>query len=346
MPSSKSSPAAIAQPIIYLEIDVHKESIIVVVRVLTYTSRSTLGARVAEKVIVVAGATGRLGGRISRVLRDRGARVRAIIRPDTTRGSVGELRRIGVTVAEADYRDADRLTHACEGASCVVSALAGTRDAIVDAQTALLDAAVAAGVPRFIPSDFAIDFYKMPDGYNRNLDYRREFSIRLDAAPIAATSILCGMFMELLTGQAPFILFRFRRVVYWENADQAMDFTTIDDAAAYTAAAALDRTTPRFLRVAGDITTARGLAETASRVTGERFTLLRAGGLRRLERLIRVTRFFSPGKDDVYPPWQGMQYMHNMFDGRPKLKPLDNDRYPDLRWTSIRDVLSSGRGVP
>ena len=112
----------------------------------------------AEKVIVVAGATGRLGGRISRALRDRGARVRAIVRPDTTRGNVGELRRIGVTVAEADYRDADGLTHACEAASCVVSALAGTRDAIVDAQTALLDAAVAAGVPRFIPSDFAIDF--------------------------------------------------------------------------------------------------------------------------------------------------------------------------------------------
>ena len=113
------------------------------------------------------------------------------------------------------------------------------------------------------------------------------------------------MFMELLTGRAPFILFRFRRVVYWENADQAMDFTTIDDAAAYTAAAALDRTTPRFLRIAGDVITARGLAETASRVTGERFTLLRAGGLRRLERLIRVTRFFSPGKDDVYPPVAG-----------------------------------------
>ena len=167
----------------------------------------------AEKVIVVAGATGRLGGRITRALRDRGARVRAIVRPGTSRGSASELRRIGAAVTEVDYGDADELARACDGASCVVSALAGTREVIVDAQTSLLDAAVAAGVPRFIPSDFAIDFYKMPDGYNRNLDYRREFSTRLDAASIAATSILCGMFMELLTGQAPFILFRFRRVV-------------------------------------------------------------------------------------------------------------------------------------
>jgi len=28
-----------------------------------------------------------------------------------------------------------------------------------------------------------------------------------------------------------------------------------------------------------------------------------------------------------------------MFDGRAKLEPLDNPRYPDLRWTTVRDIL-------
>jgi hypothetical protein len=36
-----------------------------------------------------------------------------------------------------------------------------------------------------------------------------------------------------------------------------------------------------------------------------------------------------------------MQYMRNMFDGRAKLAPLDNDRYPHMRWTTVRDVLSA-----
>jgi len=40
----------------------------------------------------------------------------------------------------------------------VVSALAGLRDVIVETQAALLDAAIKARVPRFIPSDFSIDF--------------------------------------------------------------------------------------------------------------------------------------------------------------------------------------------
>jgi hypothetical protein len=30
-----------------------------------------------------------------------------------------------------------------------------------------------------------------------------------------------------------------------------------------------------------------------------------------------------------------------MFDGRAKLAPLDNDRYPGIRWTTARDVLSA-----
>ena len=295
----------------------------------------------SDSITALAGATGHLGGLVAKALRARGARVRAIVRPGTAAGKVASLRALGVHVSEADYSDASQLTRACEGAQCVVSALAGLRDTMLDAQTALLDAAVAAGVPRFIPSDFAIDFYRMPDGYNRNLDWRREFAVRLDAAPISATSILNGMFMELLAGQAPFIITRFHRVVYWEHSDQPMDFTTIDDTAAYTAAAALDRTTPRFLRIAGDVASARDLIRIAGEVHGKRFKLFRAGKLSRLEKLIRFVQRVAPGRDEVYPPWQGMQYMHNMYDGRAKLEPLDNQRYPDLQWTSIRELLSA-----
>lgn len=288
---------------------------------------------------ILAGSTGHLGGLIARALRSRGGRVRAIVRPGTSPGKIADLRRLGADVVEAHFRDADRLTKACEGGACIVSALAGRRDTIVDAQSALLDAAVRAGVPRFIPSDFAIDFYKMPDGLNRNLDERREFSRILDRAPIAATSILNGMFMDLLRGQAPFLLFRFHRALYWEDPDQPMDFTTIEDTARFAAAAAMDPNAPRFLRIAGDVASARDLAAIAGAVTGEPFKLFRAGPLRRLERLIAFMKRVMPAKDQVYPPWQGMQYMHNMFGGRAKLEPLDNDQYGRVEWTSIRAIL-------
>jgi len=290
--------------------------------------------------IVVAGATGHLGGMIVSRLLDRGAAVRALVR----RGSGAKAKELvarGAELVAVEYQNHDAVARACTGASCIVSALSGLHETIVDAQSALLDAAVRASVPRFIPSDYAIDFYKLPDGRNRNLDLRREFSRRLDAAPIAATSILNGMFMELLAGQAPFLIRRFHRAVYWGSAEQLMDFTTSADTAAFTAAAALDPSTPRFLRIAGDIASARRLARIASEVTGEPFKLLRAGPLSRLGKVIAVAKLLAPARDNVYPPWQGMQYMRDMFDGRAKLESLDNDRYPELRWTPIRDVLSS-----
>ena len=55
---------------------------------------------------------------------------------------------------------------------------------IVDTQSVVLDAAVAAGVLRFIASDFAWDFTKLVPGQNRNFDLRREFMAYLDKAPI------------------------------------------------------------------------------------------------------------------------------------------------------------------
>jgi hypothetical protein len=120
-----------------------------------------------------------------------------------------------------------------------------------------------------------------------------------------------------------------------------MDFTTMDDTAAFTASAALDPTTPRFLRIAGDRLSARELTAAVSEVTGKEFRLFRAGGLGMLGTLIKVARTVAPGDKELYPVWQGMQYMRNMFDGRAKLEPLDNDRYPGICWASARDVLSA-----
>jgi nucleoside-diphosphate-sugar epimerase len=292
-------------------------------------------------IIVLAGATGNLGGRITRAILKRGGNLRAIVRHNSDPEKAEAIRKLGAAITEVDFNNSSELTGACKGGACVVSALSGLRDIIVDAQTLLLDAAVEAGVPRFIPFDYSIDFTKLIPGTNRNLDLRREFHERLDKASIAATSILNGMFTDLLTGEAPMILFKFKRVVYWEDADQRLDFTTMDDAAAFTAAAALDASTPRILRIAGDQISAREMAAAVGDVTGENYRLFRAGGLGRLAMLIKITRAVLFKSKALYPPWQGMQYFHNMFSGLPKLEPLDNDRYPGMKWTTVREFIAA-----
>ncbi|MCJ2034256.1 NmrA family NAD(P)-binding protein [Methylobacterium sp. J-068] len=295
----------------------------------------------AKPTVVLAGIGGDLGGRIARALIAEGAEVRALVRRTSGMSPRHAPEIPGLTRVPVDYSDATGLSAACGGAACVVSALNGLEPVILGVQGQLLDAAVAAGVPRFIPSDFSLDFTKTRPGDNRNLDLRRAFMARIDRTPIRATSILNGAFAELLTGAAPIVLKRPRKILYWGSADQPLDVTTKEDVARYTAAAALDRQAPRILRIAGDVVTPRDLASIMSDVTGETHGLWRAGGLGRLGLAIRIVRRLTPSSDAVFPAWQGMQYLRDMASGLGKLDPLDNDRYGARPWTSARAVLAA-----
>lgn len=293
--------------------------------------------------VVLAGASGDLGSRIARELVLQGAYVRALVRPAADTGRLSALPPDRLEVRSVDFQKQDDLARACEGASIVVSAFSGLREVIIDTQSQLLQAAVQADVPRFMPSDFAIDFTQIPDGLNRNLNLRNEFRAKLERARIRPTSILNGAFTDMLTGMAPFILFQQKRILCWGDPDQMMDWTTIADTAAYAASAALDPEAPRFLRIAGDQLSARSLATLMTELTGERHRIFRPGNPGLLRFLIGVTRFFAPAPKEIYPAWQGMQYMHNMYSGLGKFQALDNDRYP-MVWTTARQVLARHLG--
>ncbi|WP_263092307.1 NmrA family NAD(P)-binding protein [Curtobacterium sp. RIT-PI-V] len=295
--------------------------------------------------VLVAGATGDLGGRIVRQLLQHDTRVRVLTRPSST----GAQRQFAdgdrIDVVSAAYTDASALVAALAGVDVVVSAVSGTRAVIVDAQRALLDAAVQAGVPRFIPSDYAADYRSITPGSNRNFELRREFAATLDAAPIRATSVLNGAFTDMLTGQAPLILFDRQRVLYWSSADQVLDFTTKDDVARVTALVALDANAPRVVEVAGDRVTARSIADTLSRLTGTPFRLQWAGTTGTLSAMARIGRRLSKDDAEPFPAWQGMQYFVSMFSGEAELHHVDDERSGPHGWTSVRDVLAAHLGV-
>jgi len=294
-----------------------------------------------KNIIVIAGGTGHLGQKIIHCLLKKNVSIHAIVRFNTNAEKIARLQDLGVRVIQVDMTNTQEVCNACKGASCVVSALSGLRDVIIVTQRILLDAAILAAVPRFIPSDFCLDFRNLIPGENRNLDLRREFHKYLDQKPIAATTIFNGAFMDLLIGPMPLILFKIRRVLYWGNVDQLMDFTAMDDVAAFTANVALEKDTPRFLQIAGDRITTREINAAVSEIMPRPYKLIKAGSIGLLNRVISLTKFISPGKNDLYPAWQGMQYMRDMMEGRAKLGATDNHRYQSLAWTSIKQFLSS-----
>lgn len=217
--------------------------------------------------VLVAGATGDLGSRIVRELLTHDTTVRVLTRPGsgTAQRQYGETPR--VDIVEAAYTDPAALEAAASGVDVVVSAINGLRSVIIDAQRALLEAAVSAGVKRFIPSDYSDDYRRIARGSNRK-----------DA--------------------------------------------------------------PRVVEIAGNLVTARDLAATMTGLTGTPFKLQWAGTTGTLSVMGKIGRRFSKNPDEVFPAWQGMQYLVSMFSGQATLHHLNNDRYGPHTWATTRDVLA------
>ncbi|MEP7187250.1 MAG: NmrA family NAD(P)-binding protein [Rhodanobacter sp.] len=290
-------------------------------------------------MIAVAGASGDLGGRITKALVSCGAVVRALVRPDSSPKTIAQIESLGAVAVKADPAQIDELAEACSGASCVVSALNGLHEVIVERQSKLLQAAMQAGVQRFISSDYSEDFTRTAPGGNRNLDLRREFMQLADRSPIKVTSILNGAFMDMLGADMPIIQRRWKRVLYWQDPDQLLDFTTKEDVAGFTARAALENDTPRILRIAGDSVSARQIADMLSESSRQHYRPLKVGGVRSLGWLINLAKLLTPTSQEPFPVWQGMQYMRDMFSGDGKIDPVDNKRYADLRWTKVAEQI-------
>jgi uncharacterized protein YbjT (DUF2867 family) len=115
-------------------------------------------------MILVVGSSGHVGGAVCRTLLEQGQEVRALVRTSTDAAKVAELRSLGAAVVFGDLRDAASLRHACDGADAVISTASATGSAqpgdsvtAVDGagQTALVDAAAAAGVDHFVFVSFS-----------------------------------------------------------------------------------------------------------------------------------------------------------------------------------------------
>ena len=105
-------------------------------------------------MILVAGATGSLGGKIATGLQSSRGSVRALVRPTSNAGS---LESAGVLIARGDLRDMRSLEAACAGVRIVISTASATNRSDdtpenIDAggNQNLIDAACRAGVQHFV----------------------------------------------------------------------------------------------------------------------------------------------------------------------------------------------------
>ena len=147
------------------------------------------------KNILVVGPTGNLGPHIVKALVDKGHHVSALLRSSSINdpSKTTPLKEQGVELIEGSLEDYDSLLKACQGKDVVLSCAGG--DQLMN-QVQLAKAAKAAGVERFVPSEFGVDPYIAGQGSCDLFDAKAAVQTQLKEMGIDFTPIYTNGFME------------------------------------------------------------------------------------------------------------------------------------------------------
>jgi nucleoside-diphosphate-sugar epimerase len=285
------------------------------------------------RTILLIGATGNLGSQIAMALLTRGATLRLLVRP----GSRTKLAADVAAAAEITESEAG----AFDGVYAVVSAVQGGPETIIDAQLRFLRAARAAGVRRFIPSDFSFNLFNLAEGENINSDWRREFGRRAEQerGPVEVVHILNGCFLDkgVLFGFLGAFDLGKAEAYLWGDGNEKMQFTTYADTAAYAAEAALaDAPLPSQFNVAGESLTFHELVNETAAALGRPITVKKFGTLADLD--AEITRRQQAEPTNMFA-WLPLMYWRGMLNGKGQLGPLMNHHYPTVRPMTVREYV-------
>jgi NADH dehydrogenase len=196
-------------------------------------------------MILVAGATGFLGGEICRRLRERGESVRGLVRASSDPASVDRLRALGVETVVGDLRDRASLDAACQGVRGVVSTATTTRsrqpgdsiEATDEAgQCTLVDAARVAGVLRFVYVSYSGNI----DDDESLTHAKRAVERRVRESGMTYTILRPSYFMEVWLGPALGFDFAGRKVTVYGSGEKGLSFISLGDVAEFAVRATHD----------------------------------------------------------------------------------------------------------
>ncbi|RYP93259.1 hypothetical protein DL770_000634 [Monosporascus sp. CRB-9-2] len=231
----------------------------------------------AIKTVVVAGGSGNLGKAVVKELLKAGYKVTVFAREDSTSTFPSE-----VPVRKVDYGSVESLKPALKGQDAVVSTLATIA---VGSQNPLIDAAVEAGVKRFIPSEFGINtrivegtaIGQLLQGKIKTVDYLEEKS---KANPgFTWTGVSSGLFFDwgLVYGSIGFDKSTKTATVYDSGNEvvQASNLGFIGRAVAAILANE-DKTANKYLSIGSPNFSQNEVLEIVERETGEKWEVQKA----------------------------------------------------------------------
>ncbi|KAF5637665.1 2-hydroxyisoflavone reductase [Fusarium sp. NRRL 25303] len=232
----------------------------------------------AIQKVAVVGASGLIGSKIVDSLLRAGFEITAITRNESSANFPDKL-----IVKRVDITSVDSVKEALAGQDAVVSAAA----AAAGSQKVIIDAAIAAKVPRFIPSEFGIPsrqnrdtkIIKIFGAKIQNTDYLIELAEKHDW--FSWTGLSNGLFLDSgLKSERGFINIKDRKIRVTDSGNEPYSTTSL----AFIAEAVVailkkpEETKNKYLNIAGVTTTQNEVLRVVENLTGDKFEVSHVTG--------------------------------------------------------------------
>lgn len=148
-----------------------------------------------KQTIAVIGATGQVGSQTVRTLLKLGHNVIAITRnlQSDLSGKLKEFKDNGAHIAEVtDMQDKTQIMAAIKGADTLICCAPGDQTVITELEPIWLEAAIASGVKRFVPTEFGCHTRGVDYGDGILFDYKKDLHEKIFKSGIGWTFIYTG----------------------------------------------------------------------------------------------------------------------------------------------------------
>ncbi|KAF4631366.1 hypothetical protein G7Y89_g6760 [Cudoniella acicularis] len=175
------------------------------------------------KSVAIAGASGSLGPHVLKALVDANFQVTVL-----TRSKKPGAYDASVKVVEVDFTSVESLTAALKGVDGLVSTVTATA---IENQTVLIDAAIAAGVKRFIPSEYgncttSPKVEALPI-YAPMFKIKQYLQEKAKAGKLTWTVLACGAFLDFLFGGSMLLDFANHKANLFDEGDNRISSTSM-----------------------------------------------------------------------------------------------------------------------